>query len=202
MPSKPPPHKPPAPDALTQRLLEELAKTLDLEKTIKKLNISRREAGEIFRVLAGRRGKKPTAAAKAKAATGFYELYVDGASRGNPGESGAGAVIKDRSGKEVKRVKKYLGTGTNNRAEYKALIMGLEAARSIGVPKILVYADSELMVRQLSGVYKVKSKDLLPLYEKARGLLSGFSEYKITHVPRERNKDADTLANEAIDSHR
>ncbi|MFQ5442139.1 MAG: ribonuclease HI family protein [Thermodesulfobacteriota bacterium] len=194
MPSKPPPTTPPTSDNLTQNFLNELASTLDLEKTIKKLNISREDARGILRTLGARRGKK--------AAPGLYELYVDGASRGNPGESGAGAVIKDHSGRAVKRLKKYLGTGTNNMAEYKALIMGLEAARSMGVSKILVYADSELMVRQLSGVYKVKSETLLPLYERARGLLSGFSEYKIKHIPRDRNKAADNLANEAIDSHR
>ncbi|GMR05021.1 MAG: hypothetical protein BMS9Abin23_0945 [Thermodesulfobacteriota bacterium] len=187
------PRRPPL-DDLTQKLFEELAETLDIEKSIKKLKITAEEAREIFRAFTPPRGKKK--------ADGFYEAYVDGASRGNPGESGAGAVIRDPSGNVAKRLKRYLGTGTNNSAEYKAMIMALDAARSMGVSRIRVFADSELMVKQLNGEYSVRSPNLKPLYEEARALLDGFTEYRIRHVPREKNKTADSLANEAIDGHR
>lgn len=136
---------------------------------------------------------------KARRTGGAYVINVDGASRGNPGEAGAGAVIKDSEGGVVKRLKKYLGTTTNNMAEYQALVMALEAARSLKLESVRVLADSELMVKQMNGVYRVKSEDLKPLYEKARGLAGGFKSFKIVHVYREANKDADNLANEAID---
>ncbi len=128
-----------------------------------------------------------------------YTINVDGASRGNPGEAGAGAVITGPEGKVLRKLKKYLGIVTNNVAEYQALVMALEAARSLKLERIRVLADSELMVKQVNGVYRVKSPDLKPLHEKAVGLLRGFRESKIAHVYREHNGGADAMANEAID---
>jgi len=191
-----------------ERLLEALAEDLDLEKSIKKLNISRDEARALLRGFI--KGKRPlqrksapekAAPAKASASSkgGSYDLYVDGGSRGNPGPSGAGAVIKAADGTIVKRLKKHLGTGTNNRAEYMALIMALTAARKLGAKSVHVYADSELVVRQISGRYRVKSPLLQPLYREAKGLLLSFAGFKISHIPRALNSEADGLANEAMD---
>ncbi len=131
-----------------------------------------------------------------------YTINVDGACRGNPGPAGAGAVIIDPDGNVFKKLKKYLGVTTNNWAEYQALIMALEAASSLKLEKIRVLADSELMVKQINGAYRVKSPELKPLYEKARTLLDGFSSASVAHVYREKNSVADGLANEAIDGHR
>ncbi|MBI5588408.1 MAG: ribonuclease HI family protein [Deltaproteobacteria bacterium] len=131
-----------------------------------------------------------------------YTINVDGASRGNPGEAGAGAVIKDPGGHIVKKLKKYLGRTTNNVAEYNAILIALESARDLGLNSIRILADSELMVKQLNGVYKVKSEDLRPLYDRAVDLIKGFKECKISHVYREDNSMADSMANEAIDSRR
>ncbi len=197
-----------------ERLLLSLAEDLDLDKSIKQLKISRDEARVLLRGFIKDKGpvtpvKTPGAATK-KAASArplsrlnvrgrAYELYVDGGSRGNPGPSGAGAVIKGPDGKVVKRLKKNLGRGTNNRAEYMALIMGVEAAIELGAKRVNIFADSELMVRQISGRYRVKSPILLPLYSSAGKLLSSLKGFTITHIPRALNSEADGLANEAMD---
>lgn len=190
-------------EGLIDRLLEDLSITFDIQKTIENIGITEAQAKEAIRWLAKERAPAATGAVKAKAevkaVAGRHELYVDGASRGNPGEAGAGALIKDPSARVVKRLKKFLGRTTNNVAEYSALVMGLEAARSMGIDRISVFADSELMVKQLNGVYKVKSEDLRPLYEKAAALSKGFKEFSIRHIYREKNAAADALSNEAID---
>jgi len=201
--------------SIGERLLLVLSESLDVEKSIKKLNISRAEASKLLRGFVTskeylpRSGpskspipKKPVEAGKissSKSENAVYELYVDGGSRGNPGPSGAGAVIKGPDGAVVKRLKKGLGVGTNNRAEYMALIMGLEAALKLGGRRIKIFADSELMVRQISGRYKVKSPVLKPLYERAMLLRASFSAFTIKHIPRALNSEADALANEAMD---
>lgn len=190
-------------EGLIDRLLEDLSITFDIHKTVENLGITEAQAKAAIRWLAKERSTAASGAAKAKAGVkavaGRHELYVDGASRGNPGEAGAGALIKDPSAKVVKRLKKFLGRTTNNVAEYSALVMGLEAARAMGIDSISVFADSELMVKQLNGVYKVKSEDLRPLYEKAAALSKGFKEFSIRHIYREKNAAADALSNEAID---
>jgi len=126
-------------------------------------------------------------------------LMVDGAARGNPGEAGAGAAIIDENGAAVKEISRYLGRTTNNVAEYEALIMGLEALLALGKKHIQVQSDSQLLVRQLNGQYRVKHEKLKKLFDRATMLLSHFSTYRILHVPRELNKRADRLANCAID---
>lgn len=191
---------------LEDRFLEELSKSLDLPGTIEKLGITEDDARAILKGLVSKKAahkdlfegvKKAAPAGK-----GSYTLNVDGASRGNPGKAGAGGVIRDPEGRVVKRLKKYLGVMTNNGAEYQALIMGLKEAHELGVGSIKVLSDSELLVKQLKGEYRVKSPDLRPLYEKAVGLLEGFRERKVSHVYREENSMADELANEAIDGHK
>jgi ribonuclease HI len=130
---------------------------------------------------------------------GVWSLYCDGASRGNPGQAGAGAVLIDAFGDIKGQYGEYLGQATNNVAEYQALILGLKMARNLGVKRIQVFADSELLVRQLKGQYRVKAAHLLPLYETAKAALKEFETFDISHVPREMNSLADRLANTAID---
>lgn len=126
-------------------------------------------------------------------------VYSDGAARGNPGPAGAGAVLVEPSGQVVDRLGKFLGTQTNNYAEYMGLLLGLRRARELDIREIEVYADSELMIRQLGGRYQVKSPSLRPLYEEALKLLNEFSRVKLVHVPREMNAAADEMSNRAID---
>lgn len=126
-------------------------------------------------------------------------VYSDGAARGNPGPAGAGAVLVSPTGQVVERLAKYLGVQTNNFAEYTALIIGLQRAYELGVSEVEVFADSELMIRQLSGRYQVKSPSLKPLHEQARNLLNQFDRVKLVHVPREMNAAADEMSNKAID---
>lgn len=127
-------------------------------------------------------------------------LYTDGASRGNPGLAGAGMVLFDAEGREIAAESAFLGRCTNNVAEYRALLLGLELARQTGCEKLKVYLDSELIVRQLTGIYRVKNAALKPLYEQARQLLQSFAEFSVSHVVRAMNSRADELANQGIDN--
>lgn len=126
-------------------------------------------------------------------------VYSDGAARGNPGPAGAGAVLFAPEGHVVERLGRYLGTNTNNYAEYMGLIIGLERAHELGAREVEVFADSQLMIRQLGGTYKVKAENLKPLHREAQALLRRFDKVKLVHVPREENKDADEMSNRAID---
>lgn len=126
-------------------------------------------------------------------------LMVDGAARGNPGEAGCGAVICEPDGRVVKELSRYLGRTTNNVAEYEGLLMGLEALLEMGKKQIIVQSDSELMVRQLNGEYRVKNDQLKKLFARAFHLLCQFERCRIVHVPRERNRLADRLANKGIE---
>ncbi len=126
-------------------------------------------------------------------------IETDGASRGNPGEAAGAAVLYDEQGRQLARVGRYLGRTTNNVAEYTGLIAGLEVAAELGATELEVRADSELMVRQLSGVYRVKNPGLQTLYLEVVRRLAKFASYRIVHVPRERNRAADRAANEAVD---
>lgn len=125
---------------------------------------------------------------------------VDGAARGNPGEAGCGAVIYDGAGAVRQELFRYLGKATNNVAEYEGLLMGLQAVLRLGGRKLKVQSDSELLVRQLNGLYRVKDQKLRPLYEQALRLLKRLESYRIIHVGRNQNKQADRLANLAIDT--
>jgi len=128
------------------------------------------------------------------------ELYSDGASRGNPGPAAAGAwLLEAGTGKELARLKQALGIATNNEAEYAALILGLTEARRLGATSVTVFADSELVIKQLTGAYKVKHPVMKERHAQAMRLLAGFSNWRAAHVPRERNKEADGLANQALD---
>jgi ribonuclease HI len=128
-----------------------------------------------------------------------HVAYIDGASRGNPGPASYAVVVKAPGGKTEFEIGKYFGRATNNVAEYYGLIAALDAAQSRGITRLLVRSDSELLVRQMQGRYKVKSADLKPLYERALKLSRGFSYFAIEHVPREQNSEADALGNRALD---
>ena len=128
-----------------------------------------------------------------------WHAYVDGASAGNPGESGAGIVIYDENGCELHREGIYLGRMTNNMAEYEALLLALKRTRESSVRNLYVYTDSLLVANQLSGKYKINSTELLKYVTSARAMLSYFDKFVIKHIPREMNRIADKLAKEAVD---
>jgi ribonuclease HI len=138
----------------------------------------------------------PGASSSAVAA---YRANIDGGSRGNPGPASYGVVIRDPRGEVVAKLKKYIGRSTNNVAEYYGLIAALDYAQSHGIRALRVESDSELLVRQMQGRYKVKSAELRPLFERARKMAQAFESFRIEHVYRERNAEADALANEALD---
>jgi len=125
-------------------------------------------------------------------------IYTDGASRNNPGEAGAGVYIL-RAGEPFDRIARYLGTTTNNIAEYTAAIIGLERAVEAGATAVRLYADSELLVKQINGQYKVKNEGLKPLHAKAKELIARIGRVEVQYIPRAQNKEADALANKAID---
>lgn len=126
-------------------------------------------------------------------------IYTDGAARGNPGPAGAGVHIVDREGSVVAEVAQYLGEATNNVAEYRALVIGLERARELGAVAVEIRSDSELVVRQMTGEYKVRNASLRVLHDQAHRVARDFSSIEFVHVRRDSNKDADRLANRAID---
>jgi len=132
-------------------------------------------------------------------ATAAYRANIDGGSRGNPGPASYGVVIRDPRGQVVAKLKKYIGRSTNNVAEYYGLIAALDYAQQHGIRALRVESDSELLVRQMRGQYKVKSPELRPLFERARKMAQTFDSFKIEHVYREQNAEADALANEALD---
>jgi len=127
-------------------------------------------------------------------------LYIDGASRGNPGPAGIGVVLYDGGKRTLWEFGKFIGETTNNVAEYTALIYGLQEALIYKIKRISVYTDSELLARQLQGKYKVKEPHLKTLHQQARSLIQGFGWFGIHHLPRRENRRADKLANQAIDT--
>jgi ribonuclease HI len=130
-----------------------------------------------------------------------YKIYSDGACRGNPGPSGIGAVILNDKGKVVHEISKYIGVVTNNVAEYEALLEALDYCVKKKLSPVEILADSQLMIRQLSGQYKVKHPNMIPLHQKAKEYMVHLKVVGFTHVLREFNKRADELANAGIDNH-
>jgi ribonuclease HI len=128
-----------------------------------------------------------------------WRANIDGGSRGNPGPASYGVVVRDPRGEIVARLKKYIGRTTNNVAEYYGLIAALDYAQSNNIRALRVESDSELLVKQMRGTYKVKSADLKPLYERAKKMSQAIPAFRIDHVYREQNREADLLANEAMD---
>lgn len=129
-------------------------------------------------------------------------VHVDGGSRGNPGPAAAGAVISTPGGEVLTDAAEAIGIATNNVAEYRGLLLGLERARQLGATEVDVVNDSELVAKQVNGVYKVKHPDMKPLHAAAKKALKGFDRWSIRSVPREQNADADALVNQALDAQR
>ena len=125
---------------------------------------------------------------------------MDGGARGNPGPAGIGIVITAGDGSVLARANDYIGVATNNAAEYRALLLGLERARELGAREVEVVNDSQLVARQVTGEYRVKKADLRPLHAEALAALGGFEQWSIRSVPREQNVLADELVNDAIDA--
>jgi ribonuclease HI len=134
--------------------------------------------------------------------TRVLRLFTDGAARGNPGPAGLGLVLEDEEGMRLWGGHRYVGTATNNQAEYLALIEGLQEAARWNPDRLEVYMDSLLVVEQLAGRYRVKNPDLRPLHARALALLGSFRDSVVSHVPREKNRGADALANRAIDENK
>jgi len=125
-------------------------------------------------------------------------IHADGASRGNPGPAAIGATIKDETGRLISRISRRIGITTNNQAEYQAVIAALEETTKLGARQASVYLDSELIVKQINGKYRVKNRALKPLYQQVKQWQSHFESFTIMHVPRQQNKEADNLANAAL----
>jgi probable phosphoglycerate mutase len=125
--------------------------------------------------------------------------YCDGGSRGNPGPAGYGVHIEDANGAAIRELSEYVGRKTNNFAEYSGLLAALQFALDSGYRRLKVISDSELMVKQIKGQYRVNSPELRPLYEEAKGRIRQLDSFQIQHVLREKNRHADRLANEAMD---
>ena len=126
-------------------------------------------------------------------------VFIDGASRGNPGPASVGIVFQDAAGKPLKVISKCIGVATNNTAEYYALILALQQALMLNIKELTLFTDSELVAKQFSGEYKIKDASLKLLFVLVSHLSQGFSALQVTHVPREKNKRADEEANKALD---
>lgn len=127
-------------------------------------------------------------------------LHVDGGARGNPGPAAIGVVVSDPSGEPIDEISETIGEATNNVAEYRAVLRGLERARELGATEVEIIGDSELVARQLGGAYKVRHPAMRPLYEQAIAALRGFERWRIRTVPRSQNARADALVNAALDA--
>lgn len=164
-----------------------------------------RECAELLAeagVATKRSGRKLAKTSHSEAVPANVERVVvltDGASRGNPGPAGAGWVLRSEGGQVLQEGGAFLGKRTNNEAEYEAVIAGLKAAAQLGVRDVVLVSDSELVVRQINGKYRIKNDRLLPIHQAARELIQQFRRFDIRHVPREQNADADRCANRAID---
>jgi len=125
-------------------------------------------------------------------------IFTDGASQGNPGLAAIGAIIKNEQGRIITSISQGIGRTTNNQAEYRAIIAALENAVSLGANQVDMRSDSELVVRQINGRYRVKNASLKPLYQEVKQLQSQLKDFTITHIPRQQNTEADSLANMAL----
>ena len=185
--------------SLLQRLLDDVQHSSELRSTLTRIGWSDADLSKLT-------GQKPPVASDDRPTPKAHHkrvvLYTDGACRGNPGPSSAGWVIEEPDGSLITQAGVYLGTGTNNEAEYSAAILGLQDALERGAQHIVLRADSELMIKQLKGQYRVKNERLKPLFEKLVGILSQFETSELEHVKRHLNQAADRQANLALDDQR
>ena len=189
-------------------LLVLIHKSIDIEKLKEQdRTITKKRVDKLFQVLKDH-VKKDDLAVSEKGITDTLNIKkeadlivvnVDGASRGNPGESGIGVAIFDKDSSLISEACDYLGVATNNIAEYRALILGIKLSTEYNAKRTLFKSDSELMVKQIKGEYKVKNTQLKLLFAEAQSLLKKLPNWKIMHVPREENKEADLLANKGVE---
>jgi len=189
-------------------LLALIHKSIDIE-TLKEQDtaVTKKRVDKLFQDLKGHVKKDDpdiskeeiTGASDIKKDADLIVVNVDGASKGNPGESGIGVAIFDKDLNLIDEACDYLGVATNNVAEYKALILGIKLSTKYNAKRVLFKADSELMVKQIKGEYRVKNAQLKLLFTEAQGLLKKLPNWKIMHVPREENKEADLLANKGVE---
>ena len=189
-------------------LLALIHKNIDIE-TLKEQDkaVTKKRVDKLFQDLKGHVKKDDpdiseeeiTGASDIKKDADLIVVNVDGASKGNPGESGIGVAIFDKDLNLINEACDYLGVATNNVAEYKALILGIKLSAKYNAKRVLFKADSELMVKQIKGEYRVKNAQLKLLFTEAQGLLKKLPNWKIMHVPREENKEADLLANKGVE---
>lgn len=161
-------------------------------------DLSPQEAIQAIRAALKTLEQRGTTRARPSRIHGGMRIQIDGAARGNPGPAGVGVVIVGADGQVAERLHRSIGEATNNVAEYRALLLALERAQSMGCTDLEVYSDSELLVRQLQGRYQVRHPVLRELYRTASERIAGFRRFAIRHVPREQNAEADALANLAI----
>jgi len=195
-------------------VLEALAASLDAGEVLARFpGLTREDLRDLIRE-AARRATRPaastappvpdrTAAASPPASGPWPEevmVHIDGGSRGNPGEAGAGVFFQDRSGTPLQSNSRYLGRATNNTAEYQALLIALARARDAGVRHLRVFSDSELLVNQVNGRYRTKVPHLQQFLQEAIRLMREIDRVDVAHVRREKNVEADVLANEAMDN--
>jgi len=189
-------------------LLALIHKSIDMEKLKEQdRSITKKRVDTLFQNLKGHVKKDdPAISEKEIAGTSSIKkeadlivVNVDGASKGNPGESGIGVAIFDKDSNLINEACDYLGVATNNIAEYKALILGIKLSTKYNTKRVLFKADSELMVKQIKGEYRVKNAQLKLLFTEAQSLLKKLPNWKIMHVPREENKEADLLANKGVE---
>ena len=178
-----------------REILSALAETLDAAETCTRLGISREELSQCLHRAAEAR---PREILPPPGPVESLTLDIDGAARGNPGPAGAGVVIW-QGDKVLEEFGEYLGEKTSNQAEYQALLLALRRARELGAREVTVRSDSELLVRQMLGQYRVKNPVLKLLFQQVADLKREFARFSISHVPRERNQEADRMANRAID---
>jgi len=189
-------------------LLALIHKSIDIE-TLKEQDkaVTKKRVDKLFQDLKGHVKKDDpdiseeeiTGASDIKKDADLIVVNVDGASKGNPGESGIGVAIFDKDLNLINEACDYLGVATNNVAEYKALILGIKLSAKYNAKRVLFKADSELMVKQIKGEYRVKNAQLKLLFTEAQSLLKKLPNWKIMHVPREENKEADLLANKGVE---
>ena len=195
-------------------VLEALAASLDAGEVLSRFpGLAREQLRGIVREAAGRlpravaRSTTPAATGEPRtpaAPTGAWPeevtVHIDGGSRGNPGEAGAGVFFQDRSGAPLQSIARYIGRATNNTAEYQALLIALARAREAGVKHLRVFSDSELLVNQINGRYRTTVPHLQQYLQEAIRLMREIGRVDVAHVRREFNKEADALANEAMDN--
>lgn len=194
----------------SQALAMLIAKYLDTEKLIKDNPSVTKEMINLLlqNISTSKKGEKPLNASssltnihqRGKKEFGELIIHTDGASRGNPGKAGIGVAIYDKDYNLVEEICSFIGESTNNVAEYQAMLLAAQKAIAYKVKKVIFKTDSELLVRQLNGLYRVKNPGLLPLYKELTTLLTKIPSWKIQHVCREENACADALANKGIDS--